>query len=333
MACLCLVAIPRLKSLGKKMTALFDVIVVGELNVDLILSHMASLPEVGKEKIAKKMTLTLGSSSAIFASNLSSLGMKVAFLGKVGGDVFGRLVLENLEKKKVDTALVDVGTNLNTGATIVLNFDEDRAMVTHQGAMESLTMADVTPDKLILAKHLHFSSYFLQPGFKESLGDLFRMAKGLGLTTSLDIQWDPMEKWEFNTKEILPFVDVFLPNEAELLHLTGQNNISDAIKQVDGLSRLTVVKKGNEGSLLSYNKKQIRKGPFLNKHVVDAIGAGDSFNAGFIFKFVKGCHPEQCQVFGNLMGAISTTGAGGVGAFEDYETTLRMAREKFGYTE
>ena len=315
------------------MAALFDVIVVGELNVDLILDEMESLPEVGKETLAGKMTLTLGSSSAIFASNLSSLGMKVAFLGKVGGDLFGNLILENLEKKNVDTTLVEVSKDLNTGATVVLSFDEDRAMITHQGAMEHLTMADITPDKLVLAKHLHFSSYFLQPGFKHDLEKLFRMAKDLGLTTSLDIQWDPSEKWEFDTTKILPFVDVFLPNEAELLHLTAQNNIDDAIKQVDGLSRFTVVKKGNKGSLLSYGEKQIEKAPFLNLQVVDTVGAGDSFNAGFIFKFIQGANPEQCQTFGNLMGAISTTQPGGVGAFVDYETTLRIAREKFGYTE
>ena len=315
------------------MAVLFDVIVVGELNVDLILDDMDSLPEIGKEKLAKKMTLTLGSSSAIFASNLSSLGMSVAFLGKVGSDVFGQLILESLGKKKVDTTLIEVNKNLNTGATIALNFDEDRAMVTHQGAMEHLNMEDITPDKLVLAKHLHFSSYFLQPGFKDNLENLFRMAKDLGLTTSLDTQWDPSEKWEFDTEKILPFVDVFLPNEVELLHLTSQNNLEEAIRQMDGLCRFTVVKKGNKGSLLRYDTKQIDKGPFLNRQVVDTIGAGDSFNAGFIFKFMRGASPEQCQTFGNLMGAISTTGPGGVSAFKDYETTLQTAREKFGYIE
>ncbi len=315
------------------MAVLFDVIVIGELNVDLILDQMDSLPEVGKEKLAREMILTLGSSSAIFASNLSSLGMKVAFLGKIGNDTFGRLIKENLEKKNVDTRLVEVSDELNTGATIVLNFGEDRAMVTHQGAMQHLNMEDITPDKLVLAKHLHFSSYFLQPGFKHDLEKLFSMAKNLGLTTSLDVQWDPAEKWEFDAGKILPFVDVFLPNETELQHLTAQNNIDDAIRQLDGLSKYTVVKKGNKGSLLRYDKKEVAKGPFLNHQVVDTIGAGDSFNAGFIFKFIQGANPECCQTFGNLMGAISTTQAGGINAFKDYETTLRIAREKFGYTE
>ena len=62
----------------------FDVIVVGELNVDLIMNQLHSFPETGKEKLAEKMLLTLGSSSAIFASNLAALGMKVSFVGKIG---------------------------------------------------------------------------------------------------------------------------------------------------------------------------------------------------------------------------------------------------------
>jgi len=71
----------------------FDVIVVGELNVDLILNSIDSFPEMGKEKIAKNMNLTLGSSSAIFASNLSSLGAQVGFIGKIGNDAFGFFIL------------------------------------------------------------------------------------------------------------------------------------------------------------------------------------------------------------------------------------------------
>jgi sugar/nucleoside kinase (ribokinase family) len=77
----------------------FDVIVVGELNVDLILNQIESFPEVGKEKLAENMTLTLGSSSAIFASNLSALGMRVSFIGKVGNDVFGNFVKNNSKRK------------------------------------------------------------------------------------------------------------------------------------------------------------------------------------------------------------------------------------------
>ncbi len=308
----------------------YDVIVVGELNVDLILNKIDGFPEVGKEKLASEMTLTLGSSSAIFASNLSALGAQVAFLGKVGRDQFGELVIESLKEKGVRTELIIRDAHLNTGATIVLNYGEDRAMITHPGAMEHLTLADISADKVSLGRHLHFSSYFLQPGIKKDVGRLFKMAKDLGLTTSFDMQWDPAEKWDLAVDEVLPFVDVFFPNRQELIHLTGQVNIKEAITALGQAVHTVVVKMGNEGSISFDNDKELKIPAFRNERVVDAIGAGDSFNAGFVFKYIQGAPLEECQRFGNLCGAINTTEAGGTTAFRDFDAIAHIARERFG---
>lgn len=313
------------------MTKKFDVLVVGELNVDLIMNQLQSVPEVGKEKLAGNMTLALGSSSAIFASNLASLGLKVAFVAKTGNDLFGNFCKDQLMKKGVDTSMLIQDDALKTGATVVLNYDEDRAMVTHQGAMKYLGIDDIPNAGLKKAKHLHFSSYFLQPRFKHTLYKLFKIAKEAGLTTSLDVQWDPAEEWNFNYKKILPYVDVFLPNECELLKLTGKDSIEQSIKAINGYAKFNVIKQGKQGSLLCYQNKLIQKKSFKNNKTIDAIGAGDSFNAGFILKFIKGFPPEECQVFGNLMGAISTTKAGGTAAFIDYEQTMKIAKKKFAY--
>ena len=309
----------------------FDVIVVGELNVDLIMNQLQSFPETGKEKLAEKMSLTLGSSSAIFASNLAALGMKVSFVGKIGNDIFGNFCKDQLSEKGVDTSMLIQSDSLQTGATVILNFGEDRAMITHQGAMKNLGISDITNEMLSTAKHLHFSSYFLQPGFKYNLHSLFKMAKDAGLTTSLDVQWDPVEEWDFDYKKVLPHVDIFLPNETELLKLTGAASIDAALNVINGYGKFILVKQGKQGSLLSYKNKTVRGRSFLNDKVVDAIGAGDSFNAGFVFKFINEFPPEDCQVFGNLVGAISTTKPGGTAAFINYDETLKIAKTKFAY--
>jgi sugar/nucleoside kinase (ribokinase family) len=311
----------------------FDVLVIGELNVDLILNRIDSFPEMGKEKLAGQMDLTLGSSSAIFASNLSSLGTKVAFLGKLGDDVFGDLVIKSLKSKKVDTGFIVRNSAVKTGATIVLNFSEDRAMVTHPGAMEHLTMQDISDQCLQQAKHLHVSSYFLQPGIKQDIITIFKRAKSSGLTTSFDPQWDPHEKWDLDLKQVLPVVDVLLPNEQELLCLTGKPDLPSALESVKFNNNMIVVKRGNKGSLAFQQGKQIQGKSFLNPQVVDAIGAGDSFNAGFIFKFIKNCPVEECLVFGNLMGAVNTTAAGGTMAFSDYKSVMNLAKKHFNYSE
>jgi len=312
----------------------FDVIVVGELNVDLILNNIDSFPEMGKEKLAANMDMILGSSSAIFASNLSSLGAKVAFIGKIGEDSFGNLVLDSLQRKGVNTKMIISDPDLATGATIILNYGEDRAMVTHPGAMNHLTIDDIDEELLKKARHLHFSSVFLQPGIKKDLAQLFAKAKDLGLTTSLDAQWDPAEKWDLDLKNIVPNVNVFLPNQKEAMYLTSSKDINTALQTLDALGAdIVAVKMDNRGSLVRKSAKNTELPAFLNKDVVDSIGAGDSYNAGFIFKYIQGKDLAECQRFANLTGAVNTTSAGGTTAFNNYDAVMEIARQRFNYVE
>jgi sugar/nucleoside kinase (ribokinase family) len=313
------------------MDKVFDVIVVGELNVDLILNGLERFPEIGKEILARRMTLTLGSSAAIFASNISSLGARVAFIGKIGNDKFGEVVLESLQKNGVDVSMIKKDDHYGTGATIILNVEEDRANTTYPGAMDFLTINDISDDDLRKAKHLHFSSYFLQPGMRNGVGKLFRAARELGLTTSFDMQWDPREEWDLEIGDILPHVNVFLPNEKELMFLSGTDSLEKAIDIIRKYTDVLAIKRGNQGSMVCYGDELVSLPAFLNKNVVDAIGAGDSFNAGFIYKYISGYAIPECQAFGNLTGAVSTTAAGGTNAFQDYEAFRKKARDVFGF--
>ncbi len=308
-----------------------DVVVIGELNVDIILNYIEGFPEVGKEKLAKEMDITLGSSSAIFASNLSTLGTKVAFIGKTGKDAFASLVLDSLNTKGVNTSQIIQSETSNTGATIVLNYDQDRAMVTYPGAMETLTIEDIDFDILSDARHLHFSSIFLQPAIRESLPDLFAKAKSMGLTTSVDPQWDPAEKWDVNLSKLLPVLDIFMPNKAELLLLTDSNSLSEAINKIKAISpNITlVVKNGAEGAYGWSSGNLLHQPAFMNTEVIDSIGAGDSFNAGFIHEFIKGSSIHKCLETGALTGAVSTTRPGGTGAFNNFNTFREIALNKF----
>jgi sugar/nucleoside kinase (ribokinase family) len=162
------------------------------------------------------------------------------------------------------------------------------------------------------------------------LGKLFRKAKELGMTTSFDMQWDPQETWKLDMEDVLPYVNVFLPNETELKLLTGKNDLNEAIQFVKKYTDILVVKRGNKGSFVHFRDQLTDLSPFLNTQVVDAIGAGDSFNAGFIFKFINGANVAECQKFGNLTGAVSTTEAGGTAAFGNFENFKNTARERFG---
>jgi sugar/nucleoside kinase (ribokinase family) len=308
-----------------------DVIVVGELNVDIILNEIESLPVIGKEIMAGSMSVTLGSSSAIFASNLSALGPRVAFLGKIGKDNFADVVLASLEGKKVDTSHIIKSAALSTGATIVLNYDQDRANVTYPGAMNDLRLEDIDLAFLSSARHMHFANCFMQPGIRNDLTALFRHAKELGLTTSLDTQWDPEEEWDLPLKELLPYVDVFLPNMAEFKFLSRSNTVEEGIDKLKQFAHYIIIKNGSEGALAWDGKDLIVQPAFKNEQVVDCVGAGDSFDAGFIKDFIQNVPLHKCLETGALTGAVNTTRAGGTGAFENPETIRQIALEKFNF--
>ena len=226
----------------------FDVLVVGELNVDIILSGLEGLPALGQERIAREMLYTLGSSSAIFAHNLARLGARVAFVGKVGDDSHGRYLVDVLRSGGVDTSGVIVDPSTATGLTVSLSLPSDRAFVTYPGAMERFTSADIAPSLLKRARHLHVSSYYLQPALRPGLALLFQSARNLGLTTSLDPGHDPADRWD-GIWDVLPLVDLFLPNEDEALRIAGCDRLEAAGPRLAERASLVVVKRGTDGAV------------------------------------------------------------------------------------
>jgi sugar/nucleoside kinase (ribokinase family) len=313
------------------MKKFFDVAVVGELNVDLILNQINKFPEVGKEVLADQMTITLGSSSAIFASNLSVLGSKVTFVGTLGRDHFGDHVVSSLQSKGVHTDNIIYCKDCSTGATVVLNYQEDRANVTYPGAMSRLSIKDISDESLQYSKHLHVSSIFLSTGLKKDIRELFKKAKGMGLTTSLDPQWDPGEQWDIDFKALLPYVDIFMPNENELRAMTRTRDVREAVQALKPFINILVVKSGNKGACLWIGDEIIQQPAFLNKEVVDSIGAGDSFDAGFIHTFLQQKTLKECLEFGALTGAINTTKPGGTAAFESLPDIKAIAATSFNH--
>ncbi|MBO7455899.1 MAG: carbohydrate kinase family protein [Paludibacteraceae bacterium] len=311
----------------------FDIIALGELNVDLILNQIEGEPEIGKEKFAKQMTLTLGSSTAIFAANAAALGAKVAFCGMIGNDSFGDLVETSLQKKGVDTCYLIRQDKYATGATICMSYDEDRANLTYQGAMDYMSLDDIDPEVFKTTKHIHISSIYMQSGVKRDLKKILELCQANGVTTSLDSQWDPVEKWDLDWKTILPMVTVFMPNETELKFLTRCNTLEEAVETIRPYTNAAVIKCGSKGSILIRKGQPDRKqAALLNKNVVDCIGAGDSFNSGFITRLAAGDPLDRCQEYGNMTGAVNTTAAGGTTAFTCREDVEKIGRERFGWS-
>lgn len=308
----------------------YDIIAIGELNVDIILNQIDGFPQIGKEIFSKKMDTVLGSSTAILAANAAALGLKIAIVSMIGKDSFGDIVCNELVSRGVDISHVSKHNSIPTGATISMSYGDNRANITYQGTMDILSFADIDSELFKKARHIHVSSIFMQAGIKRDLLELLKYAKYCGATTSLDPQWDPNEEWDFNYEEILPLVDVFLPNQAELAAITREPILTNGINRIKRFANVCIVKQGTKGSTLFRPQHEVLyQASFINAHIVDTIGAGDSFNAGFLYKYLKGHSLDKCQRFGNLMGAINTTSTGGISAFETKEKIERTSIDVF----
>jgi len=304
-----------------------DILVVGDLNVDLILNKINKLPQIGKEQRANEMDLVMGGSTAIFACNIAKLGTKVEFMSKLGDDSFGKFLLKEMASNNVGIDSIITDASLRTGATIIFILNNDRMMVTYPGSMEHLTMDEISDDILGSARHIHTSAIFFQPLLKNGLSELFGRAKVKGLTTSMDTQWDPEEVWDLDLENVLPNLDFFLPNEDEFIRLAGQPDLESALKSLEHHDTCFVIKRGSKGALMVHHKKRIEITSAPITKIVDTIGAGDSFNAGFIHAYLNGKHLEICLEEGNRTAAVSITAAGGVEGIVSYQQVADKAKE------
>jgi sugar/nucleoside kinase (ribokinase family) len=298
--------------------ATFDVSVIGELNLDLILSGLPANLTLEREHLATELSITLGSSSAIFAHNLASLGNKVGFSSSIGDDPLSNICLERLEEREVDVSHVCRMPGKITGLTVILPQGKQRCILTYPGTMFEMSEKDLDLDYVFDAKHLHVSSYFLQKGLQASLPEIFRRAKAAGLTTSLDTNDDPEDRWSSGIEKLLRYVDVCLPTEREACQLAQVASVEKAAEMLSETVGTVVVKRGSQGVLARRSHEEFVGLP-PKVEVADHVGAGDSFDAGFIHQFIRGGSMQDCLAFGNIVGALSVTRPGGTEAFRDAE--------------
>jgi len=294
----------------------FDLSVVGELNLDFILYGLPANFELDREYLAGELCLTLGSSSAIFAHNFALLGNRVAFHSVIGGDPLGEVCLKRLGESGADISGVCRVPGRQTGLTIVLPQPQKRIILTYLGVMAEMRFKDLNLAHVLNARHLHLSSFFLQRALRPGVAELFKLAKEAGLSTSLDTNDDPENRWDADVLGVLPWVDVLLPNEYEACRLAHQDDPVQALSVLAGKVPLVVMKRGDRGVLAQRGKEIIELQP-RRTEVVDTIGAGDSFDAGFLHQFIRNASLERCLSYGNLAGALSTTRSGGTEAFRD----------------
>lgn len=299
-----------------------DLLVIGEINPDVIVADPDPVPAFGEvERLVDSIAMTVGSSSAIFACGAARLGLRVAFVGVVGDDPFGRFMLESMAARGIDVSACTVDPDRPTGATVVLTSGSDRAILTAMGTIGALDVDAVPEAMLDRARHVHSSCFFLQDTSRDRLPAFMAAARARGLTTSFDTNWDPGGRWDGGVTEMLAACDVFLPNEAEACRIAARDDVEDAARELAriggrdrpaGSGPIVAVKLGAKGALAIGPDGRLERVPALPVTPVDTTGAGDSFDAGFLRAWLDGASVADALRLGAVCGALSTRGRGGV---------------------
>ena len=305
--------------------AAYDLLVVGEINPDLILRGGDLTPAFGQaEKLVENAALTVGSSSVMVACGAARLGLRTAFIGVVGDDVFGHFMLDALQVRGVDTSSCRVDAAVQTGFSVILSRPADRAILTFSGSIAKLGLGDVETSVLARARHLHVGGYFLLDTLRPDLPELFAEAKARGLSTSLDTNWDPSGRWDVDP-EIWPVCDVFLPNEAEACRIARTETLAAALNVLGGQLPTVAVKAGARGGVARRGDQTVSASP-LELDVVDTTGAGDSFDAGFLYGYLAGKSLKESLRLACACGSLSARGVGGT----ERQPTLREVEQALG---
>lgn len=283
--------------------------VAGDLFVDLILRDFDVWPQPGRESLAREFTREIGGGAAITACGLAKLGLAVQVFGVVGTSD-SHWLLHRLNQRGVDISAIRRHATEPTAFTVVASTADDRAFLTYTGANRTFP-DELSAHEFTGVQHIHLACAPLL----DTAPALFDKLRATGCTLSLDTGWHPAWLDDPRATEALRSIDLYFPNEAEALRLTGCPTADLALRHFAraGIAKVAL-KRGAQGASLLWDQQTFQS-PALTADTVDVTGAGDCFDAGFLYGWLTGHPPQRCLDLGNLCGALSTEAVGGLDGF------------------
>jgi sugar/nucleoside kinase (ribokinase family) len=295
---------------------ILDVCCAADLCVDLILSGDVVPRFHQVEQWVDDYVLEIGGSATIFASQFVKLGGRAGLVGSVGEDAFGQVVRAKLEQLGIDHRRVKREAGLKTGLGIALSRpDGDRAILTYPGSIDAAGPDELDEELLSTCRHWHVASYFLLNRLRGHWRSWLERCWEAEMSTSLDPNWDPSGRWE-GVLDLLPHIDVFLPNEAEARAISGETDLTVAGRRLADQGPLVVIKRGRKGAMvfvpgmLEVTRSTVPASDLLG--IVDTVGAGDNFDAGFIRGWLLRWTTERCLQLAGRCARASLAAAGGI---------------------
>lgn len=288
----------------------WDVYVYGDVNIDLVVPGVESLPDPGSEVDVPVMETFVGGGAALFTLGLAKLGLTPVFQGSIGRDMYGEYIRNLFRELGVDDSLLLDSDTKKTGISISFTTEKDRCFLTYRGTNEGLSLKYMDLEQLPYAKHVHVTGYEGATNHAEYLDILTKIHEMGDVTVSFDVGWDMTGVWYEGIFDLLPMIDVLFMNETECQHYTRCEDIETGARKLAEKAGMAVIKLGKQGAMAVKDGEKFFA-PSYKVQAVDTTGAGDSFNAGFIYGFLQGLPMEECLKCGNGCGSLSVTKLGG----------------------
>ncbi len=285
---------------------------VGIIVADHVCTPIDHVPAAGELVLADGMLLTSGGCAANTAVDLAKLSIATSIIGRVGDDLFGKIVREMLTADGVETGGILNTPSSDTSQTLIVNVKgEDRRFVHTFGANARLTAADIPADRLDGIRVLYVGGYLLMPALEQQgLVDLFSKARQAGVKTVLDVGIPRPGEYLSKLEKLLPHVDVFLPNDDEAEMILQEAEPYQQALRFHGMGAGTVViTRGEHGSILVNARERLEAGIFTMNYV-DGSGSGDAFDAGYIAGLLRGLDARGCLTMASALGASCVRSVG-----------------------
>lgn len=287
----------------------FDLVVFGEFFSDLIFYRLPRRPRFGEESKTESFLIAPGGGLATTAIAASRLGTVTGIVTRVGADSESLPTWNQMMQEKLDISACEYRSDLPTALTVCVAYKTDRMMVTHEPInrnLEDLLDRVAVQRKLERARHVHFACALRHPARWQPV---LRRLRERGITLSADFGWNP----DISVKQlvsIIRYCDFIFPNEHEARAITAARTTLGALEKLREWVRVPVIKLGARGALLMAEGRTYRQ-PALPLPLVDATGAGDAFNGGFLHAFLHGMGWDDCLRAGNICGSMVGTQPGG----------------------
>lgn len=274
---------------------------VGDLCVD-VLQGLSAKIRFGEEQNLKTLDFSVGGNAANFAVIASKLGLNPVLISSIGEDFATAFLKKELSKAKVSSRLIQT-SDKNSFSIIAVNDKGERAIQSKKNALDAVNAKNVS--KLLLPKLKEkdvvlFGGFYHLLNFRKDFISLLRKLKNRKAIVCFDTCFDTTGRW--NISEFLPFFDYLFVNTVELKHIAGGKTMEQRVQKLfrKGL-KCVVVKQGYNGATLFRKGLPSKRFPSVAKKVVDTTGAGDSFNAGFVFGIVRNYSFWECMLAGNFV--------------------------------